>query len=452
MSRAGRAAITDRWDMARLLLPAAWLLTRPPLLVLALVLGSRTDITYLHYGQAMAAGAVPYRDFAVEYPPLAIAFLAIPALTAHSFTQLSATSYSVFFGLQALLLDALLYAVLARWAGTRAALWYLLLSLIGGSLLQTFELLPAALTTTAVLMRQQGRNRCAWLLLAVAAATKGWPLLLAPLFLVLDMQSPRRLATNVGLSALLFAVLILPSLLGGVIRAEQGLAFHAKREPEVETVYANVAMVAHDALRIPARVFTGRVAAVPEAHSSNVSSALPGWPQLPHLMLVVLLVLGLLRTLPRVRGNVAMLPSSAAFLVGLFMLGFSVLETQYILWLAPLVALVLARAAPSVSRGQAIPWVRLGGAISLICFAVFGHLLRIQWNSLLAMQPGAVGMAIVRNACLVLALVFLWRCIPSTVQHQDAEFGRARQGRPRLCRSPTLPGSLTRLARDHSQQ
>src|SRR5919201_3524934 len=37
---------------------------------------------YENYGDAMADGKVPYRDFAVEYPPAALPAFAIPSLVA----------------------------------------------------------------------------------------------------------------------------------------------------------------------------------------------------------------------------------------------------------------------------------------------------------------------------------------------------------------------------------
>lgn len=423
--RCRQASMRACHALARLPVPAIWLLTRLPLVALAIAVGAQADSTYLHYGQEMAAGALPYRDFAVEYPPLSITFLALPALAAHAFARLSMDSYTLFFGLQALVLDALLCIVLARGAGRQVVVWYLILTLAGGSLLQTFDLLPSALTVTAVLLQQQGRDRWAWLVLAAAVASKGWPLFLVPLFLVLDLGRPRRLALNACLAALLCAALIAPGMLGGVTRAEQALAFHAQRAPEVETVYANVAMAAHDAFGVPARVFTGLSAAVPQAHSSNVMSALPGWAELPHLMLAVLLILGYLWTLPRLRGNRDALPAAAALLVGLFIMGFSVLETQYLLWLIPLAAVVLARSVARARLGTIASAAPLRGAACLLLFALLSHLLRMQWAALLAMEPGTVAIAIARNICLMLALVFLWRCIPGRVQSRDDE-GRRR--------------------------
>src|SRR5579871_1884165 len=180
----GRSSRARSSGLALLPLPILWLMARLPLVILALVLGSQTDTTYLHYGQAMVAGAIPYRNFAVEYPPPVMAFLALPALAAHALARLSIESYTLFFGVQALLLDALFCLFLARGAGRHAVFWYLLLSLIGGSVLQTFDLLPAALAAMAVLLRQHGRDRWAWLVLAAAVASKGWPLVLVPLFLV----------------------------------------------------------------------------------------------------------------------------------------------------------------------------------------------------------------------------------------------------------------------------
>jgi hypothetical protein len=295
--------------------------------------------------------------------------------------------------------------------------------LIGGSILQTFDLLPSALATTAVVLRQRGRDRWAWLVLAAAAASKGWPLLLCPMFIVLDMGNLRRLFANMGLFVLVFAALIVPGLLGGALRAEQGLAFHAQRQPEVETIYANLAMVAHDAFGVAARVYVGGSAAVHDAHSSDVASLLPGWAELPHLMLFALLAIGFLYTLPRLRHDQAALASSAALLVGLFIVGFSVLQTQYMLWLTPLAALVLASTTPVArwEHASAGVRVRVCGAASLLLFAVLSHVLRFKWDGLLAMQPAAVTIATVRNACLVLALFFLWQCVPSAVHSRERE-------------------------------
>lgn len=415
-----RAAAVTRSLLATLPLPIIWLLARLPLIILALALSSQADATYLRYGQAIVAGELPYRDFGVEYPPLALVFLALPALAAHALASLSANSYALLFGVQALILDALFTAVLARGAGRQAVLWYLFLSLVGGSLLQTFDLLPSALTATAVVLRQRGRSRSAWLVLAVAAASKGWPLVICPLFLALDLARPRRLIANVALAAALFAALIAPGLLGGLTRAEQGLLFHAQREPEVETVYANLAMVAHNAFGVAARVYTGGAAGVPAAHSSNVASALAGWAQLPHVILAALLVLGYLCALPRLRAGDMALPGSAALLVGLFILGFSVLETQYLLWLTPLVALTLARAAPLDSLRYRPSGAGLLCAAALLLFAVLSHLLRFQWTGLLAMRSGAVAIAIARNACLIVALIALGRCLTVAAEPQIA--------------------------------
>ncbi|HEY8286635.1 MAG TPA: hypothetical protein VIJ28_19775 [Chloroflexota bacterium] len=105
-------------------------------------------------------------------------------------------------------------------------------------------------------------------------------------------------------------------------------------------------------------------------------------------------------------------PYSAALLVGLFIMGFSVLQTQYLLWLLPLAALVLADAMRRARLDGTSANVPLRAAAFLLLFAALSHLLRMEWAGLLAMQPAAVAIAIIRNSCLVLALVSLWRCRP----------------------------------------
>src|SRR5512133_3725311 len=70
---------------------------------------------YQHYGDAIEGGAVPYRDFALEYPPAALPVFVIPSL-------LSRFNYQHVFQLEmALCLLAIVLAVYLL-AGREAAI------------------------------------------------------------------------------------------------------------------------------------------------------------------------------------------------------------------------------------------------------------------------------------------------------------------------------------------
>ena len=51
---------------------------------------------FRRYGEEMAAGDVPYRDFALEYPPAALPFFVLPALASSFVFKLNVTNFSDF--------------------------------------------------------------------------------------------------------------------------------------------------------------------------------------------------------------------------------------------------------------------------------------------------------------------------------------------------------------------
>ena len=121
-----------------------------------------TDIPlYRTYGERIADGLVPYRDFGFEYPPLALPALVLPALVTET-----TTAFRIAFGAEMALVGAvgvLLVAELLRRlrrsdderrvALTAVALLPLLL---GGVILTRFDLVPAALVAAALAALPRG--------------------------------------------------------------------------------------------------------------------------------------------------------------------------------------------------------------------------------------------------------------------------------------------------------
>src|SRR5690348_3387232 len=63
-----------------------WLATRL-ILLLGMIIGAHfCDPQFYKYAGEFAAGKLPYRDFQVEYPPVAMALLLLPALPLLPFT------------------------------------------------------------------------------------------------------------------------------------------------------------------------------------------------------------------------------------------------------------------------------------------------------------------------------------------------------------------------------
>ena len=110
---------------------------------------------YERYGEAMTRGEVPYRDFAVEYPPAALPVFVLPALGEGD----SDTYRRRFVGLRAAFGAAravgVALALAARGAGRRrlaAGVAFAALAplLLGSVLLSRFDLWPTAIVAAAI--------------------------------------------------------------------------------------------------------------------------------------------------------------------------------------------------------------------------------------------------------------------------------------------------------------
>jgi len=135
-----------------------------------------TDIPlYRTYGERVADGLVPYRDFPFEYPPGALPALALPALVTDSLE-----AYRAAFVAELALVGAL--AVLAfdwalRSSGRRGrdrlavlAVVAVVPVLLGGVILTRFDLVPAALVAAAAALMGTGRLRASALVLGTRTA------------------------------------------------------------------------------------------------------------------------------------------------------------------------------------------------------------------------------------------------------------------------------------------
>jgi Glycosyltransferase family 87 len=152
---------------------------------------------------------VPYRDFAVDYPPGALAAFLAPMVAAD---PADAHDYDVWFS-RAMGALGVLCVLLAGLVSRRLLpLGFLAVSplLIGSLALTRFDLWPAALTLGAVVALVHDRHRVGWALLGAAIATKIYPLVLIPLAAIWTFRRRgsrelgRAAAVGAGVMALLF--------------------------------------------------------------------------------------------------------------------------------------------------------------------------------------------------------------------------------------------------------
>jgi uncharacterized membrane protein len=186
--------------------------------------------TYRRYGTAIVDhGRVPYRDFALEYPPGALPVFVVPAPFA---------DYASAFGWLMAACGVALVFVVAQ-VRVRAAFFVALAPVLAGSLILTrFDLWPALLATAALAALAAGRHRLGWALLGAAVAAKLWPLVLVPLALAWSVRRGRPRAPLAGLAVVLVA--FVPFALVAPHGVWESLRGQASRPLQVESLGASI--------------------------------------------------------------------------------------------------------------------------------------------------------------------------------------------------------------------
>jgi hypothetical protein len=184
---------------------------------------------YRVFTEPVLDGGLPYRDVFLEYPPLAAPAIGLPGLLGTG-EEVFRWAFAGWTFLLASAVVILCGALAARTGGDarRALLAAALMPLLCGSLVRThFDLAPVGLLLGALLLLATGRPRSGMAVLGLAAMTKGFPLVAAPVALAwLAARVDRR--TLVQSAAALLAALALPAgaavALGGVTE-DQNEAF-----------------------------------------------------------------------------------------------------------------------------------------------------------------------------------------------------------------------------------
>ena len=275
--------------------------------------------TYRSYGDAILRhGRVPYRDFAVEYPPGAL-----PPFVA-------AAPFGDYAGAFAWVMAACGVALVFVVASVRpAAAFFVAVSpvLVGSLILSRFDLWPALLATAAVAALVAERHRLGWGLLGAAVAAKLWPLVLVPLALVWSIRRGR------GWSALVGAVVAAAIFLPFVVLAPDGvwasLRGQASRPLQIESLGASL--------------FTAFGS--PHVISSHGSQNIAGHGGIAALFTVLQFAVLLALWIAFARGPATrerFLRYAAGSVCAFIAFG-KVLSPQFLIWLVPLVPLVRGR-------------------------------------------------------------------------------------------------------------
>jgi Glycosyltransferase family 87 len=300
---------------------------------------------YEQYGDDIAHGQVPYRDFHLEYPPGALPVFVLPSLGHEG----DSGEYDRWFdrlmalcGCAAIVGAAIVLRALgAGRVRTGFALGLIAISplLIGPVVLSRFDLWPAALAVLALAALVWERPAVAAILLGAAIAAKLWPLVLAPLGIAWIGKRRGRRAALVWTACLVAidALIFLPfSALspGGMHHA---LDSQLVRPLQIESLGGAMLLVSHKLFGTDLTVYT--------TMSQNLAG--PGVRVVEDLTVALQLTWLVTAWALFARGPATRerLVAHAAAAVALLVALGKVFSPQFAIWLIPLVPLVRRRAA-----------------------------------------------------------------------------------------------------------
>ena len=303
---------------------------------------------YQRYGNAIADGKVPYRDFAVEYPPGALPMFALPGLAEPGKNQQVSAGFRRTFetlmwmcGAVALLAMAVVLRVLRRSdLNVWAALCFAAVAplLLGSVILSRFDLWPAAICVTALAALVSNRLRLGHALLGLGITAKLFPVVFVPLGVAYVWKRAGRQEALICLT--LVAGVVGAIFLPFVVLSPEGvwdsLSVQLSRPLQVESLGASLLLVGH-------HLFGFGLAGETSHGSQNVAGSAAGALAVATILLQVGVLGWIWTSFARGCGDrEALVRSTAAGLCAFVALG-KVLSPQFLIWLIPIVPLVRGR-------------------------------------------------------------------------------------------------------------
>jgi Glycosyltransferase family 87 len=316
------------------------------------------DIThYQDLGERIAAGGLPFRDVAIEYPPGSMLGFVPPALV----TDDHGLYYLVFAGLMAVLgLAAVVVtgALLGRLGATAATAHRRLLLIaisplaLGGVVLTRFDLLPVLVVAAALLGLVDGRDKLGCVLLGVAIAIKIYPLVVLPVVIGTAWRRHGPAAAARGLALALAAPVGAYTVFAAVAPGGvwDSLWSQLSRPLQIESLGAGVLLVVHQVAGTALSWSSGSGSQNLEGDAAAILATVSSVAGVVALIAVWAVSLRGEPTPER------LVRFSAASVVA-FVVFSKVLSPQYLLWLVFLVPLVVgpgSRLAVSLLAGAVV--------------------------------------------------------------------------------------------------
>jgi Glycosyltransferase family 87 len=351
---------------------------------------------YENYGEAITRGDVPYRDFAVEYPPAALPVFVLPALGNGDSDTYRRRFEGLMAGVGVLLVACVALALWALGAGLgrlAAAVAFVAIAplLLGSVILSRFDLWPTAVVAGALAAVLSSRLRLGSGLLGLAVAVKLWPGVLLPLVLAYVWRRRGRREALVCGAVFVGVVLLcfLPFLVLAPADVLDSVWRQARRPLQIESLGSALLLAGH-------HVFGFDLTMKSSSGSQNLEGSLPDALAVVHGLVQAGVLIALWVFFARGPTTPERLVRYAAAAVVAFIALGKVLSPQFLIWLVPLVPLVRGRRGLVASGLLAVALV-----LTQLWFPYR------YWDLALQFDQAASGLVLARDAVLIALLLVL---------------------------------------------
>lgn len=336
------------------------------------------DNYYVH-AERFLDGSMPYSGFDFEYPPLAIVFMAVPALVSWDLESYRFASAAMAY--VALLIVA---RVLDRFSddmvGTRWQSRLLVLLTVGFCsyfLIARNDIYATAMAVVAIRLFQTDRPVAASAVAATAAMVKFYPaiLVLPMLCILIERRDLRSACLSLASAALVCLLVEAPFLIADPDTAFAYLTYHSDRGIQVESVAAGLLLVYGE-------LFPGEIAVVSNYGSHNLSGAIPDAvaPCMNVVLIAVLLAFTAAMAVRMhgsgtdVRRQSALLGAICAAMVLLFICFSKVYSAQYLVWIMLLLPFTQASCFDPGDRRRVLTVLGPFGVFSMLSYVAYACL------------------------------------------------------------------------------
>ncbi len=373
-----------------------------------------TDGDVHHYESIalqLRAGDLPYRDFAFEYPPLALVPIGIAALAIDDFQDA--------FRLVMLVISAvgiaLVALILARTGAGRTRLFAACVGIalaplaLPTAFFERIDPWPAVLLLGAVAAFTYNRPVLTAGMLAAGTLAKIFPAATLPAVVLAGRRERSAIARDFVFFAAIVVLVLLPFVIVGRAGAEQAVSTLARRPLHVESLGGSALLWLHQLGLYDARVYGSFGGSQDLAGTLAAAVAI-----VQGAAVVVAVVLAWLLFARGPRSTEHALTATAASVLALVAFG-KVLSPQFLVWVVFVVALVERRL---FARG----FVLVAAAL-VLTRAYFPY----RYDDLVALEGHVVWIPLLRNLVLVALTAYLVTSLRSTESRATVSEGRAEE-------------------------